>query len=82
MFVVLSLLSASARINGWGDKPNSATTVKVVSEALAELECLGEVPRGHPHLVTVAAQALDQRAHHEHVRAVGQVDPDTHWQAP
>jgi hypothetical protein len=38
MFVVLSLLSASARINGWGDKPNSATTVKVVSEALAELD--------------------------------------------
>ena len=45
-------------------------------EALAQLERLGEVARGHAHVMAVGAQQLDQGAHDEHVRAVGQVDPD------
>ena len=47
-------------------------------EALAELERLGEVARGHLHLVPVLAHRLDQRPQHQHVRAVGQIGPDTH----
>ncbi len=48
------------------------------SQAVAQLERLGEVARGHADLVAVLAQALDQRPHHEHVGAVRQVDPDAH----
>ena len=50
-------------------------------EALAELERLGEVARGHLHLVPVLAHRLDQRPQHQDVRAVGQIDPDTHRSA-
>ncbi len=49
-----------------------------IPQALAQLERLGEVARGHPHLVAVRAQPLDHRAHDEHVRAVREVDPDAH----
>ena len=48
------------------------------AQALAQLDRLGEVARGHAHLVAVRAQALDHRAHDEHVRAVREVDPDAH----
>jgi len=47
-------------------------------QPLAELECLGEIARRHPHLVAILAQALDQRPHDEDMRAVRQVDPDAH----
>ena len=47
-------------------------------EALAQRDRLGEVAGSHPHLVAVVAQALDHRPHHEHVRAVCQIDPDAH----
>jgi hypothetical protein len=48
------------------------------AEALAQLERLGEVASRHADLVTILVQRLDQRAHDEHVRAVGQIDPDAH----
>ena len=48
------------------------------AEALAQLERLREVARGHAHLVAVRAQPLDHRAHHQHVRAVREVYPDAH----
>ena len=48
------------------------------AEALAQLERLREVARGDLDLVPVRAHRLDQRPHHEHVRAVGQIDPDAH----
>ena len=47
-------------------------------EALAQLERLGEVAGGHVDLVPVGLQELDQRAQHEHVGAVGEIDPDAH----
>jgi hypothetical protein len=31
--------------------------------------------------MAVGAQPLDQRAHHQHMGAVGEVDPDAHSQA-
>jgi hypothetical protein len=46
--------------------------------AFAELDRLREVARSHLHLVTVLPHRLNQRAHDEDVRAVGQVDPDAH----
>ena len=48
------------------------------AEALAQLERLGEVARGHAHLVAVRLQPLDHGPHDEHVGAVGEVDPDAH----
>jgi len=50
-------------------------------QPLAQRERLGEVPRRHTHVVPVGPQQLDHRPHHEHVRAVRQVDPDTHGAA-
>ena len=47
-------------------------------QALAQLERLREVARGHTHVVAVRAQALDHGAHDEHVRTVRKVDPDSH----
>ena len=47
-------------------------------DALAELERLGEVAGRDVHVVTFRGQALNQGAHHEHVRAVGEIDPDAH----
>ena len=47
-------------------------------EALEQPERLGEVARGDLHLVPLRAQDLDDRAQHEHVRAVREVDPDAH----
>ena len=49
-----------------------------IAEALAQLERLGEVARGHRDVVAVGAQALDHGAHDEHVRAVREIDPDAH----
>ena len=60
-------------------------------EAAQQPQRLGEVARGHPHLVAVALERLDHRSHDEHVGAVGEVDPNAHrqtvspgdtWQAP
>ena len=48
------------------------------TETFAQRQRLGEVARGHLHLVAVVAQALDHRPHHEHVRAVRQINPNTH----
>jgi len=48
------------------------------AQALAQLDRLRKVARGHAHVVTICPQALDHRAHDEHMRAVGQVDPDAH----
>ena len=47
-------------------------------KAVEQLQRLSEVTRRHAHFVAVLAQQLDHGAHDEHVRAVGQVDPDTH----
>ncbi len=47
-------------------------------KAVAQLERLGEIARRHRDLVAIEAQALDDRAHHEYVWTVRQVDPDTH----
>ena len=47
-------------------------------EALAQRERLGEVARGHAHLVALGAQHVDHRPHDEHVGRVGEVDPDAH----
>ena len=49
-------------------------------EAAQQPQRLGEVARGHPHLVAVALQRLDHRSHDQHVGAVGEVDPDAHRQ--
>ncbi len=43
-----------------------------------QAERLREVARGHLHLVALLTQALDHRTQDEHVRAVGEVDPDAH----
>ena len=48
------------------------------AEALAELERLREVARRYLHVMPVRAHDLDQRAHHEDVGAVREVDPDAH----
>ena len=48
------------------------------AKALAQLERLGEVARGHAHVVAVRSQALDHGAHDQHVRAVREIDPDAH----
>jgi membrane protein DedA with SNARE-associated domain len=48
------------------------------TETFAQRERLGEVARGHLHLVAVLTQALDHRPHHEHVRAVRQINPNAH----
>jgi hypothetical protein len=48
------------------------------AEALAQLDRLCEVARGHTHVVAVRMQALDHGPHDEHVRAVREVDPDAH----
>ena len=48
------------------------------AEALAQIDRLREVARSHLDLVTIRTQALDHRTHHEHVRAVREVDPHAH----
>ena len=47
-------------------------------EALTQRERLGEVARGHLHVVAVLDQVLDHGPHHEHVRTVREVDPNAH----
>ncbi len=47
-------------------------------EALAQLDRLREVTGGNAHVVAGQLQPLDHRPHHQHVRAVGQVDPYAH----
>ncbi len=47
-------------------------------EPLAELERLREVARGDLDLVALLLEAPDDRRQHEHVRRVGEVDPDLH----
>src|SRR5580704_18968553 len=47
-------------------------------EAVQQAERLREIACGHPHLMAVRAQRLDHGTHHEHVRAVGEVDPHAH----
>ena len=47
-------------------------------ETAQQAERLGEVARRHPHFVAIALQRLDHRTHHQHVRTVGEVDPDAH----
>src|SRR3954454_8262905 len=55
-----------------------ADHLRLHAVAFGELDRLREVARRHPHVVARRAQPLDDRAQHEHVRAVGQVDPDAH----
>jgi hypothetical protein len=50
----------------------------VEPEALAQLDRLGKVARRDRDLVPVDLEVPDQRAHYEHVGAVGQIDPDAH----
>src|ERR1035437_3253883 len=52
------------------------------SKAIAQAERLGEVPRSDLDLVTPGAKFGDHRPHHQHVRGVGQVNPDPHPSAP
>ncbi len=47
-------------------------------EPVAELERLGEVAGGDLHLMSLLLQAPDHRCEHQHVRRVGEVDPDLH----
>jgi hypothetical protein len=47
-------------------------------EAVQQAERLGEVACGDRDVVALGAQGGDDRAQHEHVRAVGEVDPDAH----
>ena len=60
-------LTAMAADRGMGDR-----------KPFAQLEGLREVAGGHADLVSIGAQALYERAHDEHVRAVREVDPDAH----
>src|SRR5689334_20211624 len=45
-------------------------------EALEQPQRLREVARGDEHLVAAGPQDVDDGPHDEHVRRVGQVDPD------
>jgi hypothetical protein len=47
-------------------------------EALAQAERLREVTRGHLDLVPVGTEHLDHRTQHQHMRRVGEVDPNSH----
>src|SRR5271156_4532145 len=47
-------------------------------EALTQRERLSEITRGDLDLVTFRVQVLDHGPHHEHVRAVCQIDPNAH----
>src|ERR1700732_798894 len=47
-------------------------------QSLAQLHRLGEIARGDANIVASCPQAVDDGAHHEHVGAVRQVDPDAH----
>src|SRR5512138_2124523 len=49
-----------------------------MSPLLEGLDRLGQGARGELDLVTAALEALDQRAQHEHVGGVGEVDPHSH----
>ena len=51
---------------------------RVQAGAPRELDGLRELARGDLHLVPAGAQALDHRPQNERVRAVGEVDPDSH----
>src|SRR5205807_34837 len=50
-------------------------------EALTQPERLRKVARRDLDLVAATLQVADDRAHHEHVRGVGEVDPDLHLAA-
>src|SRR6478609_12098075 len=45
-------------------------------EAVAQAQRLREVARGDLHVVSASAQVGDHGPHHQHVRRVGEVDPD------
>jgi hypothetical protein len=47
-------------------------------EPLAQRDRLREVACRHTNFVPVSLQQLDHRPHHQHVRAVRQVDPNAH----
>ena len=51
-----------------------------VAPVLEQLERVRQRPRGELDLVAVRLEQLDQRPQDEHVRRVGQVDPDAHPQ--
>ena len=72
---------ARGQARGLGGQPLAPVAADLGAfepEALAQAQGLGEIARGHLHLVPSRAQALDHGAHHEHVRAVCEVDPDSH----
>src|SRR5581483_12075212 len=52
--------------------------VMVDPEALTERKRLREVTGGDADLVPVGLQSLDHGPHDEHMRRVGEVDPDPH----
>ena len=51
-------------------------------ETLQQPQCLREITGRHLDGVAAGPQLLDHRPHHEHVRRVGQVDPDAHGRDP
>ena len=64
---------------GLGDQRTAAVPADrdpIDPVAVAELERLRKVPRRHLDVVARGLQAPDHRRHHEHVRRVGEVDPD------
>ena len=58
--------------------PVMSDRMAVNPEALAERQRLGKVARGDLNLVPLLTQAPDDRREHQHVRGVGEVDPDLH----
>ena len=62
--------------------PEDDCHTAALAEAVAQLERLGEVARRDLHLVAVGAQGVDDRPQHQHVRRVGEVDPDPHRPTP
>ena len=53
-----------------------------MSKRLAQLDRLGEVAGCRLDPMAACAEPFDHRAHHQHVRTVGQIDPDVHGNAP
>jgi len=51
-------------------------------QTVAQAERLREITRCDLNLMATLAQTRDHRPHHEHVRRVGEVDPDLHEASP
>jgi hypothetical protein len=75
-------IGQAARLGAEAGAPVAADRRVRDPEAVAQSERLGEVARGYLHLMAVGGQPLDDRPHDEHVRRVGEVDPDPHRARP